>query len=204
MACSDMYYYKEKTAGIAAYYKTRRYNRYVRKRRPQVKPRIKWWKLQGENQQKIVRKMEDVGIWSGTIDLDVDAMWSKMEHNIKEGVKEILGESKGSMPPSKDTSWWNVEVQQAIKNKRDCYKMLGICRSDENYEKYKEARKEAKKVIREARMKVNRDLYASLDTKEGETGIYRLTRIRDRKTWDIGKVKCVKDIDQRVLVGDKG
>ncbi|KAL6569795.1 DNA-directed RNA polymerase I subunit RPA2 [Orobanche minor] len=40
-------------------------------------------------------------------------------------------------------------------------------------------------------------------TKEGEKDIYKLARMRERKTLDIGKVKCVKDTDQKVLVQDK-
>ncbi|KAH9614996.1 hypothetical protein KSS87_008387 [Heliosperma pusillum] len=33
--------------------------------------------------------------------------------------------------------------------------------------------------------------------------IYKLPRMRDKKTRDIGRVKCVKDIDHKVFVGDK-
>ncbi|KAL6553753.1 hypothetical protein OROMI_019426 [Orobanche minor] len=40
-------------------------------------------------------------------------------------------------------------------------------------------------------------------SKEGEKDIYKLARMRERKTRDIGKVKCVKDTDQKVLVQDK-
>ncbi|XP_056695017.1 uncharacterized protein [Spinacia oleracea] len=80
-----------------------------------------------------------------------------MEHTLKGVAKEVLGQSKIIMPPSKDTFWWNEVVQQAIRSKRECYKELGKCRSDENYEKYKEAKREAKKVVREARAKEIKD-----------------------------------------------
>ncbi|KAL6522165.1 hypothetical protein OROMI_032042 [Orobanche minor] len=177
--------------------------RHLRKRRPQVDPRIKWWKLQGESRHTFVAKIADNSIWSDCTDMDIDSMWNLLEHNIKEVAKEVLGESKGNGPSSKDTSWWNEEVKQAIKTKRECYKVLGKCSSDENYERYKKARTEAKKAVRNARSKVNKELYARLDTKEGEKDIYKLARMRERKTRDIGKVKCVKDTDQKVLVQDK-
>ncbi|KAL6580722.1 hypothetical protein OROMI_006645 [Orobanche minor] len=177
--------------------------RHLRKRRPQVDPRIKWWKLQGESRHTFVAKIADNSIWSDCTDMDIDSMWNLLEHNIKEVAKEVLGESKGNGPSSKDTSWWNEEVKQAIKTKRECYKVLGKCCSDENYERYKKARTEAKKAVRNARSKVNKELYARLDTKEGEKDIYKLARMRERKTRDIGKVKCVKDTDQKVLVQDK-
>ncbi|KAL6575803.1 hypothetical protein OROHE_000784 [Orobanche hederae] len=177
--------------------------RHLRKRRPQVDPRIKWWKLQGESRHTFVAKIGDNSIWSDCTDMDIDSMWNLLEHNIKEVAKEVLGESKGIGPSSKDTSWWNEEVKQAIKTKCECYKVLGKCSSDENYERYKKDRTEAKNVVRNARSKVNKELYARLDTKEGENDIYKLARMRERKTRDIGKVKCVKDTDQKVLVQDK-
>ncbi|KAL6494927.1 hypothetical protein OROGR_030846 [Orobanche gracilis] len=177
--------------------------RHLRKRRPQVDPRLKWWKLQGESQHTFVAKIADNGTWSDCTDMDIDSMWNWLEHNIKEGAKEVLGESKGNGPSSKDTSWWNEEVKQAIKTKRECYKVLGKCSNNENYERYKKARTEAKKAVRNARSEVNKELYARLDTKEGEKDIYKLARMREKKTRDIGKVKCVKDNDQKVLVQDK-
>ncbi|KAL6541798.1 hypothetical protein OROGR_011284 [Orobanche gracilis] len=177
--------------------------RHLRKRRPQVDPRIKWWKLQGESQHTFVAKIADNGTWSDCTDMDIDSMWNLLEHNIKESAKEVLGESKGNGPSSKDTSWWNEEVKQAIKTKRECYKVLGKCSNNENYERYKKARTEAKKAVRNARSKVNKELYARLDTKEGEKDMYKLARMREKKTRDIGKVKCVKDNDQKVLVQDK-
>ncbi|KAL6549155.1 hypothetical protein OROHE_009000 [Orobanche hederae] len=128
--------------------------RHLRKRRPQVDPRIKWWKLQGESRHTFVAMIADNGMWSDCTDMDIDSMWNLLEYNIKEVAKEVLGESKGNGPSSKDTSWWNEEVKQAIKTKRECYKVLGKCSSNENYERYKKARTEAKKAVRNARSKI--------------------------------------------------
>ena len=137
------------------------------------------------------------------MDLDVDLMWNKMEQTIKVVAKEVLGESMGRGIPNKNTSWWNEEVKKAIQRKRECYKALGKCRTMETFEKYKVAKREAKKAVRDAKAKVNEELYARLGTKEGEKGIYRLARLRDKKTQDIKSIKCIKDVDQRVLVEDQ-
>ena len=49
-----------------------------------------------------------------------------------------------------------------------------------------------------------KEVYKKLDTKEVEKDIYRIARIRDRKTRDLCTVRCVKDDDQKVLVrGEK-
>ena len=40
-------------------------------------------------------------------------------------------------------------------------------------------------------------------TKEGEKNIYRMARIRERKTRDINQIKCIKDGTDRLLVKDE-
>jgi len=42
-----------------------------------------------------------------------------------------------------------------------------------------------------------------LDTKEVENDIYRIARIRERKTRDLYTVRSVKDEDQKILVRDE-
>jgi len=37
------------------------------------------------------------------------------------------------------------------------------------------------------------DLYQYLSTKEGEKGIYRMARVREKKARDFNQVKCIKD-----------
>lgn len=44
-------------------------------------------------------------------------------------------------------------------------------------------------------------LYARLDSKEGETDLYRLARQRDRDGKDMQQVRVIKDRDRSVLTG---
>ena len=53
-----------------------------------------------------------------------------------------------------------------------------------------------------AKGKAYDDLYQRLGTKEGEKNIYRMARIRERKTRDINQIKCIKDETDRLLVKD--
>ena len=46
-------------------------------------------------------------------------------------------------------------------------------------------------------------MYEKLDTKEVKKDIYRIARIRERKTRDLCTVRRVKDEDQKVLVRDE-
>jgi len=53
--------------------------------------------------------------------------------------------------------------------------------------------KEAKKIIQNVRAKVYKEVYEKLDAKEVEKDIYRIARIRERKTRDLCTMRCVKD-----------
>ena len=89
------------------------------------------------------------------------------------------------------------EVKHAIKIKRNSYRYLKKNCNRVSFERYKLAKKEAKKAVQNARAKVYKEMYEKLDTKKVEKDIYRITRIKDRKTRDLCTVRCVKDEDQR-------
>ena len=57
---------------------------------------------------------------------------------------------KGSGCDSKDIWWWNEDVQKAIKE-NECYKRLYHDRCANNIEKYKVAKKIAKRAVSEAK-----------------------------------------------------
>ena len=69
-----------------------------------------------------------------------------------------------------------------------------------NIEKYKVAKKTAKRAVSETKGRAYEDLYQRLSTKEGEKDIYRMVRDCDRKTRDFNQVKCIKDEREQLLV----
>ena len=69
-----------------------------------------------------------------------------------------------------------------------------------NIERYKVAKKTAKRAVSEAKGQAYDDLYRRLSTKEGDKDAYKMTRIRERKTRDLNQVKCIKDEMDRLLV----
>jgi hypothetical protein len=54
-----------------------------------------------------------------------------------------------------------------------------------------------------ARGKAYDELYEKLGTKEGKMGVYKMAKIRERKTRDLSQMKCIKDEVNRVLVKDE-
>ena len=119
---------------------------------------------------------------------------------IRKVASEVFGMTRGGGCKTKDTWWWNEDVQRAIKEKKECYKRLFLDRSADNIEKYKVAKKIAKRAVSEAKGRAYEDMYQRLNTKEGEKDIYRMARVRERKTRDFSQVKCIKDDMDQLLV----
>jgi hypothetical protein len=96
-------------------------------------------------------------------------MWMKMATCICKVAVEEFGVSRGSRREAKDTWWWwwNDDVQKAIKEK-DCFRRLYLDRSADNIDKYKMAKKAAKRAVSEARGRAYEDHYQLLDTKQGK------------------------------------
>jgi hypothetical protein len=94
-------------------------------------------------------------------------------------------------------------VQKAIKEKKECFRRMHLDRSVDNVERYKVAKKTAKRTVSEVRGQMYDGLYLRLGTKEGGKDIYRMAKGRERKTRDIIQVKSIKDATQRLLTKDE-
>jgi hypothetical protein len=54
--------------------------------------------------------------------------------------------------------------------------------------------------VSEAKGRAYDDPYRRLNTKEEEKDVYKMARIRERKTKDLNQVKCIKDEMDQLLV----
>ncbi|ONM29623.1 Retrovirus-related Pol polyprotein LINE-1 [Zea mays] len=160
--------------------------------------RTKWWKLKGDVAQTFKERVIEEGPWAEEGDSNI--MWRKMAMCIRKIASEEFGLSQGNRREVKDTWWWNEDVQKAIKEKKDCYKRLHHDKCAENIEKYRIAKKSAKRAVSRARGQAFDNLYQRLDTKQGEKDIYRMAKIRERKTRDVNQVKCIKNEANQLLV----
>ena len=163
--------------------------------------KIKWWKLKGEVREEFKKRLlkeKDIWVLGGSVNL----IWHKMTTCIKHVAKELLGESKGNKFNVKETWWWSNEIKESIKKKRECFKAWQMSKDDRVLTEYKIAKQETKKLVSEAKSKAFEELYHKLGTREGEKDIFKLAKLRERKTRDLQHVRCVKDEDQRVLVNE--
>ena len=95
-------------------------------------------------------------------------------------------------------------MREKVKEKQKPYATLSRCTSEEEKgvreAMYKVAKKLAKKAVVIEKNDAYERLYQKLKTKEGEKDVFNLAKARERKTRDLGCVKCIKGEDGKVLV----
>ncbi|KAE8281679.1 hypothetical protein D5F01_LYC20678 [Larimichthys crocea] len=101
----------------------------------------------------------------------------------------------------KETWWWNEEVKECVRRKRLAKKKWDTERTDKSRQEYREMQHKVRVEVAKAKQGAYDDLYASLDSKEGETDLYRLARQRDRDGKDMQHFRMIKDMDGSVLTG---
>ena len=133
-------------------------------------PKIKWWILKEENlkiqfREKVLserRLLENVQEW-----------WEENSAVIVRAGQEVLGMTTGRRPPGdKVTWWWNDEVKDAIRAKKEAKKKWDASGRQEERDIYRQANKEAKKEVARSKAHAMDEVYKELETPEGERKIY--------------------------------
>jgi hypothetical protein len=86
-------------------------------------------------------------------------MWMKMSTCIRKVALEEFRVTKGRKRETKETWWWNEKVQNAIKEKKECFRCMHLDRSLDNVERFKVAKKTAKRAVSKARGQMYDGLY---------------------------------------------
>ncbi|GKA11361.1 hypothetical protein Tco_0690794 [Tanacetum coccineum] len=110
-------------------------------------------------------------------------MWNRLANTIREAAKETLGVVAGASRThiGRRESWWfSEEVQNKVKAKQTRFRELISMRGNEadrsaTEERYKEAKREAKKAV---------------------------ARAKDKAKMDLGSVRFIKDEDGRSIVNE--
>ena len=112
----------------------------------------------------------------------------------------VLGVTFGKRKGDRETWWWNEEVQESIKEKKEAKKAWDKIRDEYTKNIYKKKKSKAKKTVAIAKGRAYENLIARLETKEGEKELYRLARQRDRTGKDVQHVQVIKDENGNVMV----
>jgi len=109
-------------------------------------PRLKVWKLRESNVKPefawLVTERKDEVFEADNI----ESKWNAMKDVWQKAAEQGCGWTKGP-PRHSETWWWNDEVAKAIKEKRRCYKIWHKTKTASDRNKYKEARRNARKVL---------------------------------------------------------
>ena len=106
-----------------------------KKKTEKVKPKIRWWKLKETSCQEAFRQ-EVTRIWGGKDGL-LDE-WDKTPEMLRKTSETVLGVTFGKRKGDRQTWWWNEEVQESIKEKKEANIAWYKIRNENNKKVYKE------------------------------------------------------------------
>ena len=171
------------------------------KKAEKVKPKIQWWKLKETSYQEAFRQ-EVTRILGGKDRLPNE--WDKTAEMLRKTAETVLGVTFGKQKGDKETWWWNEEVQESIKEKKEAKETWDKIRIENTKKIYREKKSMAKKFcIATAKGCAYDDLYARLETKKCEKELYRLARQRDRAGKDVQHMRVIKDENGNVMVNSE-
>ena len=120
----------------------------------------------------------------------VDECWTSLKDKLLQATKQVCGVSSNH-PWRKQTWWWNTKVEEAVKEKRRCFKLWkagGSCAA------YNTAKRASNRAVHEAEKVV----LQKIDPKS--TDIYCLARQMRRDNQDVmGEKPVKKDAGQLAL-----
>ena len=122
---------------------------------------------------------------------------------LRRTAETVLGVTFGKRKGDREIWWWNEEVQKSIKEKKEAKKTWDRIRDKNTKKIYKEKKNEAKKAVAMAKGRACDNLYARLETKEGDKELYRLARRRDKAGKDVQHVRVIKDENGNVMVNSE-
>ena len=128
--------------------------------------------------------------------------WDKTAEMLRKTAETVLGVTFGKRK-DRETWWWNEEVQESIKEKKEAKKAWDKIRDKNTKKIYKEKKSKAKKAVVMAKGHAYDNLYERLETKEGEKELNRLARQRDRAGKDVQHMRVIKDENSNVMVNSK-
>ncbi|KAK3884459.1 hypothetical protein Pcinc_011294 [Petrolisthes cinctipes] len=121
----------------------------VKRGRKQGTPKIKWWELKNERlkQQFKERVLNEI-----TPKENANEWWEENSNIIRRVGEELLGKTSGrGAPQDKESWWWNREVQEKIRLKKEAKKKWDLSGRDDDKVAAKAAKKEAKKAVAQAK-----------------------------------------------------
>ena len=174
----------------------------TRKRRGEGRKLIRWWKLKNnelreEFRRRVVERMANA---HGVTAENVEEWWDETAEMIRYCGEEVCGRSSGKKKPGLESWWWKEETEKAVREKADRLNIWKRTGEDDDRNEYKRAKGAAKKMVARVKAEAIEELYANLETSEGQKYIYRIAAARDRAGKDIGHMRTIKSATGDVVM----
>ena len=178
-----------------------------KEKRRERQERIRWWKMkETEGDEFVIKLMENI---TEKVETE-EATWENTCVDAVRIAKEELGVSRGGKYLEKESWWWNSEVQEVVREKKEAFKRWKTARREEDQdqdqeriaeEEYRKKNKEAKVEVAKAKEKAYEEVYKDLE-ENGAKNLYKLAKTRKRRSLDIDRMKFVRDRDGIILSED--
>src|SRR4029078_190067 len=96
-------------------------------------------------------------------------MWDKVAGKVRMVCREVLGVVKGGkVRVNKETWWWEGDVQDAVRRKKQALGDWQQGKTEELLKAYRQCKRDAKREVAKVKARRYEDMYERLDTKEGK------------------------------------
>ncbi|VDP12261.1 unnamed protein product [Heligmosomoides polygyrus] len=158
--------------------------------------RIKWWRMR-EKEAAVISRVRLPTVTT------VDETWKKTTDAIRQAAQSELGITKPGRRKVDKQAWlWTDDVKATVREKKSLYHVFLGEKTADNWRKYQEARRAAKKAVAVAKAHYG-DVNEELESRDGERYLYRLAKIRHFRTEDIEKFSGINEKSGHLLADRK-
>ena len=117
----------------------------------------------------------------------VDVRWTSLKDKLLQATKQVCGVSSNH-PWRKQTWWWNNQVEEAVREKRRCFKLW---KAGGSRAAYNTAKRTSNRVVHQAKSEAEKVALQKIDARSGD--VYRLAKQMRRDNQDVMGEKPVKN-----------
>ena len=151
-----------------------------------------------EYQERVKEKWNAVreSEWRG-----VEEEWESLKEAVNESAAEVCGKRRvREQGIRKGSEWWNDRVKKVLREKRQMYERWLQSGRNVEWERYKEKRREAKRVVKQEKRRADERWGEGLTSNFRERKKMFWKEVKRVRGGDSKKEDCVKDVGGEVLV----
>ena len=130
----------------------------------------------------------------------VEEEWAMFNGSVMKCAREVCGMRRVGGGRRKGSEWWNDEVSEAVAAKRGAYEEWLQRESEERYERYKDKRREVKRVVKKAKREADVRWGRQMEGNFEENRKMFWKEVKRLKNGESGREEVVKGMDGQLLV----